>query len=234
VADPDRQWLSPSVGDYLKAIWSVAGTGVTSTKEVSERLSIAPASVTNMFARLRDMGLVEYKRYQGATLTKRGRREALRLVRRHRLIETFLLEHLGYSWQDVHDEAERLEHAVSDKFTERLAEFLGYPEHSPYGHPIPQTDGSLPPERSYPLSEATVGCRVRISEVNDEDASILDHLWQRRLVPGRLLNVIEMRALDGVITVEDEDGALHALGESLASSILVQGFPESREREEEF
>jgi DtxR family transcriptional regulator, Mn-dependent transcriptional regulator len=103
---------SVSVGDYVKAIWEVAGSGAASTKDVAERLSIAPPSVTNMFARLQEMGLVEYERYRGASLTERGRGEALRLVRRHRLIETFLLEHLGYSWEEVHEEAERLEHAV--------------------------------------------------------------------------------------------------------------------------
>src|ERR687896_1128158 len=134
---------SVSVGDYVKAIWEVAGSGAASTKDVAERLSIAPPSVTNMFARLQEMGLVEYERYRGATLTQRGREEALRLVRRHRLIETFLLEHLGYSWEEVHEEAERLEHAVSDGFTERLAEFLDHPDHDPHGGPIPAGDGTL-------------------------------------------------------------------------------------------
>jgi DtxR family transcriptional regulator, Mn-dependent transcriptional regulator len=86
-----------------------------------------------MFARLQEMGFVEHERYRGASLTKRGRAEALRLVRRHRLVETFLLEHLGYSWEDVHEEAERLEHAVSGRFAERLAEFLGHPDHDPHG-----------------------------------------------------------------------------------------------------
>jgi DtxR family Mn-dependent transcriptional regulator len=229
MVDPDRRRLSPSIGDYLKAIWVVAGTGVASTKDVSEHLSITPASVTNMFARLRDMGLVGYERYKGASLTDEGRTEALRLLRRHRLIETFLLEHLGYSWQDIHEEAESLEHAVSDEFTERLAKFLGHPEHNPYGDPIPAADGAPPPECSHPLSEATVGCRVRISKVRDEDASILEHLWQRGLVPGRLLNVIEARVLDGVITVEDESGTSHALGGPLVNSIFIQSFPENRE-----
>src|SRR5919206_1347317 len=101
---------SSSVGDYLKAVWelAVASGGTASTKDVAARLSISPASVSNMFARLQEMGMVGYERYRGATLTERGRKEALRLVRRHRLIEIFLLEHLGYDWQEVHDEAERL------------------------------------------------------------------------------------------------------------------------------
>lgn len=218
---------SVSVGDYVKAIWEVAGSGVASTKEVAERLSIAPPSVTNMFARLQEMGLVEYERYRGASLTERGRKEALRLVRRHRLIETFLLEHLGYSWQEVHEEAERLEHAVSDGFTERLAEFLGHPDHDPHGDLIPAADGTFEPDDSFPLGEAVAGERVRIFKVSD-DVSTLDYLGERKLVPGRRLSIKEVRDLDGVITVEDEDGEAHALGESLAGSIFVRRDANSR------
>jgi DtxR family transcriptional regulator, Mn-dependent transcriptional regulator len=213
---------SASVEDYVKAIWEVAGSGAASTKDVAERLSIAPPSVTNMFVRLQEMGLVEYERYRGASLTRRGREEALRLIRRHRLIETFLLEHLGYSWREVHEEAERLEHAVSDGFTERLAEFLGHPDQDPHGDPIPAADGSLAPDDSFPLGEATAGQRVRISKVGD-DPSTLEYLGDHGLVPGRLLSVREVRDLDGVITVEDEDGESHALGAPLAGAVFVRG-----------
>ena len=214
--------ISTSVGDYLKAIWSVAGTGSASTNALSERLSVAPASVSNMFVRLQEMGLARHERYHGASLTDSGRVEALRLVRRHRLIETFLLEHLGYHWQEVHDEAERLEHAVSDGFTERLAEFLGHPQHDPHGDPIPAADGTLVPEDSFPLAEAAAGTRVRISRVRDDDAPMLDYLEDRGLVPGRPLSVLEVRALDGVVTIEDERGKTHALGEPLARSVFVR------------
>jgi DtxR family transcriptional regulator, Mn-dependent transcriptional regulator len=213
---------SASVEDYVKSIWEVAGSGAASTKDVAERLSIAPPSVTNMFVRLQEMGLVEYERYRGASLTRRGREEALRLIRRHRLIETFLLEHLGYSWREVHEEAERLEHAVSDGFTERLAEFLGHPGQDPHGDPIPAADGSLVPDDSFPLGEATAGQRVRISKVGD-DPSTLEYLGDHGLVPGRLLSVREVRDLDGVITVEDEDGESHALGAPLAGAVFVRG-----------
>ena len=170
---------SSSVGDYLKAILEVGGSGAASTKDVADRLSVASASVTNMFARLQEMGLVEYERYRGASLTERGREEALRLVRRHRLIETFLLEHLGYSWQEVHEEAERLEHAVSDGFTGRLAEFLGHPDRDPHGDPIPTADGTLAAEESFSLDEAVVGDRVRISRVKHEGAAVLAFLGER-------------------------------------------------------
>lgn len=214
---------STSVGDYLKAIWEVGGSGAASTTDVADRLSVASASVTNMFARLQEMGLAEYERYRGASLTERGREEALRLVRRHRLLETFLLEHLGYSWQEVHEEAERLEHAVSDGFTERLAAFLGHPDHDPHGAPIPAADGTLAAEESFPLDEVPVGDCVRISRVKHEDAAVLSFLGERELVPGRLVEVKEVRALDGVVTVEDEDGVLHSLGRPLVDLIFVRG-----------
>jgi DtxR family Mn-dependent transcriptional regulator len=212
---------SASVEDYVKAIWEVAGSGAASTKDVAERLSIAPPSVTNMFVRLQEMGLVEYERYRGASLTRRGREEALRLIRRHRLIETFLLEHLGYSWREVHEEAERLEHAVSDGFTERLAEFLGHPDQDPHGDPIPAADGSFAPDDSFPLGQAEAGQRVRISKVGD-DPSVLEYLGEHGLVPGRLLSVREMRELDGVVIVEDEEGGSHPLGEPLARAVFVR------------
>src|SRR5215212_2005715 len=217
-----KEHYSSSVGDYIKAIWDLGGVGSASTKDVADRLLVSPASVFNMFVRLQEMGLAEYERYQGASLTERGRVEALRLVRRHRLIETFLLEHLGYDWQEVHQEAERLEHAVSDGFTERLAELLGHPDHDPHGDPIPSAEGTLEVDDSFTLSQAVTGQRLRISKVRDEDAAMLDHLGERNLVPGRWLSVREVRALDGVVIVEDEEAEFHALGEPLARSIFVR------------
>ena len=216
------QPLSSSIGDYVKVVWELAGSGAASTTEIAGRLSVAPASVTKMLGRLQELGLVRYERYHGASLTERGRAEALRLVRRHRLIETFLLEHLGYSWQDVHEEAERLEHAVSDNFTERLAELLGHPARDPHGAPIPGADGVLAAEDSFPLGDATVGGRVRITRVHNEEAPVLAYLGERGLVPGRSLEVKEVRELDGVVTVEDEEGVPHSLGAPLARSIFVE------------
>jgi len=212
---------SSSVGDYLKAIWELSEEGAASTKDVADRLSISSASVTNMFVRLREMGLAEYERYRGATLTEAGRLEALRLLRRHRLIENFLLECLGYSWEEVHEEAESLEHAVSDGFTDRLAEFLGHPEHDPHGDPIPAKDGTLEPDDSFPLATAATGQRVRIYRVGDEEPAKLAYLEEHGLMPGSLLEVREVRAPDGVVIVEDEDGETLTLGVPLASSVYV-------------
>ena len=186
---------------------------------------MSSASVTGMFGRLQEMELVRYERYRGASLTDAGLAEALRLVRRHRLIETFLMEHLGYLWQEVHEEAERLEHAVSDEFTERLAELLGHPARDPHGDPIPAADGTLVLESSKPLSEAQVGRRVRIVKVDNESTSVLNHLGERGLVPGRTVSVKEVRSVDGVVTVEDELGEEHPLGESLACAIFVEDAP---------
>src|ERR671921_63522 len=217
---------SSAMGDYLKAIWEIAGSEAASTKDVAGRLSISAASVTNMFGRLQELSLVQYERYRGESLTGRGLAEALRLVRRHRLIETFLTEYLAYSWQDVHEEAERLEHTVSDKFTERLAKLLGHPDRDPHGDLIPAADGTFASERSKPLSESEAGQRVHIIRVSDESASVLNHLGERGLIPGRVLRVKEVRSLDGVVTVEDEGGDEHSLGEALARAIFVQAVAE--------
>jgi DtxR family Mn-dependent transcriptional regulator len=217
---------STSVGDYLKAIWELSEEGTASTKEVADRLSISSASVSNMFVRLREMGLAEYERYHGASLTEAGRLEALRLLRRHRLIETFLLECLGYSWDEVHKEAESLEHSVSDAYTERLAEFLGHPEHDPHGDPIPAKDGTLEPDDSFPLSEAAAGQRLRVFRVGPEDAPTLAVLEGSGLLPGKVLTVREVRALDEVVTVEVEDGETRTLGGPLAGSVFVRSASE--------
>src|ERR671912_2998671 len=175
---------SASVGDYLKAMWETAGSEAASTKGIADRLSVSSASVTNMFARLQGMGLALYEPYRGASLTRRGLAEALRLVRRHRLIETFLLEHLGYSWEYVHEEAERLEHAVSDEFTDRLAQLLGHPDRDPHGDLIPTQDGTMPPEDSLPLNLSREDALVEVARVALEDAAALSYLGERGLVPG--------------------------------------------------
>lgn len=213
--------ISTSVGDYLKAIWSVAGNGWASTNELSGRLSVSSASVSSMLARLPKMGFADYEPYHEASLTEHGRMEALRLVRRHCLIETFLLEQLGYALTDLHDEADRLEHAVSDEFTERLAQLLVYPGHDPHGDPIPAPDGTIEQEPEKSLSESEPGSRVRISRVEHRDKLALAYLADRGLVPGELVRVKEVRALDGVVTVEDQEDVSHTLGAPLAGSIFV-------------
>jgi DtxR family transcriptional regulator, Mn-dependent transcriptional regulator len=223
---------SSSVGDYLKAIWELseerAAEGAASTNDVAERLSFSAASVSNMFGRLREMGLAEYERYHGARLTEEGRAEALRLLRRHRLIETFLSECLGYSWEEVHEEAEGMEHSVTDAFTERLAAFLGHPAQDPHGDPIPSADGTLEADDSFPLAAATPGQRVRVYRVGDEGPAKLAYLEELGLTPGRLLEVREVRALDGVVVVEDEAAETRSIGGPLAGSVFVRSASEGR------
>jgi DtxR family transcriptional regulator, Mn-dependent transcriptional regulator len=226
---------SSSVGDYLKAIWELSEEGATegaaegaaSTNDVAERLSFSAASVSNMFGRLREMGLVEYERYRGATLTEEGRVEALRLLRRHRLIETFLLEYLGYSWEEVHEEAESMEHSVTDAFTERLAALLEHPVQDPHGDPIPTADGTLEADDSFPLAAATPGQQVRVYRVEDEEPAKLAYLEELGLTPGRLLEVRDVRAIDGVVVVEDEAAETRSIGGPLAASVFVRSASES-------
>lgn len=225
-----RRPLSVSMGDYLKAVWELAGDGAASTKQIAGRLGVRPASVTNMLGRLRKMGLVEHERYRGASLTRRGREEALRLVRRHRLIEIFLTERLGYPWQEVHEAAQKLEHGLFDEgFAERLAEHLGHPERDPYGAPIPAADGFPVFEGDLPLSEAEVGGRVLISRVRDEDGRVLDYLAERGITPGKYLAITETRAVDSVVIVEDEKGHRHPLGLPVSASIFVRDHSEGND-----
>src|ERR687895_900599 len=150
--------LTPSVEDYLKAIYRLTPQGrPASTSDIAQRLDLTPASVSGMVKRLSEQGLLEHVPYKGVQLTAEGRRAALRMVRRHRLIEAYLVAFLGYSWDTVHDEAERLEHAVSDTMVERMATALGHPEVDPHGDPIPSADGSIHELACTALADVPVG-----------------------------------------------------------------------------
>ena len=141
------------VEDYLKAIYEIElGGDAAATNDIAQRLAIAPASVSGMVRRLADQGLVSYERYRGVRLTSSGRRVALRTLRRHRVIETYLVRALGYPWDRVHDEAERLEHAASDELIDRMAAALGDPAFDPHGAPIPSRDGAVDEGRPVPLA----------------------------------------------------------------------------------
>jgi DtxR family transcriptional regulator, Mn-dependent transcriptional regulator len=184
--------ISVAIGDYLKTIWALArGGSAVATSAIAERLGVSPASVSGMVPRLQDQGWVTHERYRGVRLTAAGEREAVRLVRRHRLIETFLIEYLGYSWEEVHDEAEALEHAISDRFTERLAERLGHPSHDPHGDPIPTVGGGFPATPDTPLSAVAVGGRMRVSRLRTQDADGLGELDRLGIRPGQELRVLD-------------------------------------------
>ncbi len=197
----DSSNISTSVGDYLKAIWTVAGTEQAANNALAEQLGISAASVSGMVNKLQDMGMVEYERYQGVRLTKKGQREAMRLIRRHRLLETFLIEYLDYNWDEVHAEAEAIEHVISDRLTERLAKLLGYPSHDPHGDPIPEADGSMPDTPNTPLAELAVGETLAISRLMTQDADVLNHLAKLGIQPGQELRVLEREPLGGLVHI---------------------------------
>lgn len=192
---------SISVEDYLKTVWLIAQEGAASTSALAEQLGIAAPSVSAMLGKLQDADFVLHERYHGVTLTERGKREALRLLRRHRLVETFLLEHLGYGWDEVHDEAERLEHAVSDHFTERLAEFLGHPSHDPHGDPIPNADGTLPDTPNTPLAEVDVGQGLEVARLLSQAPDVLTYIADLGIQPGVQLKVTRREPVGGLVYV---------------------------------
>ncbi|MGD8601252.1 MAG: metal-dependent transcriptional regulator, partial [Gemmatimonadota bacterium] len=166
--------LSPSVEDYLKAIYGLCESGdAASTSSIAEALEIQPASVTGMVKRLAESGLLEHVPYRGVRLTPTGAREALRVLRRHRILETYLCERLGYSWDDVHGEAERLEHAASDALIEKMAAALEFPRHDPHGAPIPTRAGDIETVDPVTLADARPGDRLRIRAVKDEHSDDL-------------------------------------------------------------
>src|SRR5215211_845729 len=169
--------LTRSVEDYLKAIYQLSPEGrAASTSEIAHLLALSAPSVTGMVKRLSEQGLLEHVPYRGVQLTPEGRRAALRMVRRHRLIEAYLVAFLGYSWDTVHEEAERLEHAVSDTMAERMAAALGHPSVDPHGDPIPDADGSIHELACTPLSDIPVGETVEIRRVAESAPERLRYL----------------------------------------------------------
>src|SRR5689334_20901758 len=160
--------LTAPVEDYLKAIYAIGGgTGAAATNDIAQRLDLAPASVSGMVRRLADQGLLAYERYHGVKLTESGRRAALRTLRRHRVIEAYLAQALGYPWDRVHEEAERLEHAASDELVDRMAAAIGEPTTDPHGAPIPSRDGIMEAKPLLALVDVDVGHVVRIRMVGD-------------------------------------------------------------------
>ena len=198
--DPTHEVLTRSAEDYLKAIYTLtADGGAAANSTLAQALDLAPASVSGMVRRLADQGLLDYEPYRGATLTAGGRRIALRMLRRHRLIESYLVAHLGYTWDTVHEEAERLEHAVSDTLVERIAKVLGDPLEDPHGDPIPGPDGTLAEVVYVVLTEVEVGREVEIRRVQTSQADRLRYLSGAGLMPGTRLRVVAREPFAGPI-----------------------------------
>jgi DtxR family Mn-dependent transcriptional regulator len=216
--------LSKSVEDYLKAIYGLSqGSDSASTTAIAEALEIQPASVTGMIKRLAAIGLLEHVPYRGVRLTKPGESEALRVLRRHRILETYLCGRLGYHWDDVHAEAERLEHAASDELIEHMADALGFPSHDPHGAPIPSKAGEIETIDLATLADAAPGARVRIRAVRDEEADELRSMAADGLVPGVSIRVDEGPDREGVVhvVVGGEGGASLVVENDLAGRIYV-------------
>lgn len=196
--------LSASVEDYVKAIYTLTeyepGASVATT-DLAARVRVGLSTTSGMVRRLEGLGLVEHAPYRGVTLTAAGIQRALRVVRRHRLIELYLVQALGMSWDEVHEDAERLEHAVSDRVEARMAAALGEPEYDPHGDPIPRRDGSVPPPRLLTVATAPVGTIGQLARVSDHDPAILRYLDELGVQLGATVEVIERAPFDGPITI---------------------------------
>ena len=213
---------SMAVEDYLKTIYALCTSNQpAATSAIAERLGIAAGSVTGMLKRLAEQGLVEHVPYYGARLTPNAERQAVRLIRRHRVLELFLVEVLGYTWDRVHEEAERLEHAVTDELIDRMARVLGEPVADPHGAPIPSNQGTFV-EHQYPsMEEMAVGSRAVLRRVQDEDPEALRYLAALELVPGTEVELLERSPFNGPLKLQV--GAHERfVGPELARSLQVE------------
>lgn len=215
--------LTEPVEDYLKVIYDIERSGdAAATNDIAQRLQIAPASVSGMVQRLAEQGLLSYERYKGARLTAAGRRAALRTLRRHRVIEAYLVKALGYAWDGVHEEAERLEHAASDGLIDRMAAAIGEPVTDPHGAPIPSRDGTVDETPHRTLADIAAGARSRVVRVGDEDADLLRHLASLGLRPGTEVVVTDRAPFDGPLTLRVGTKRVQ-VGPALAARIQVEG-----------
>jgi DtxR family Mn-dependent transcriptional regulator len=195
--------LSSVAQDYLKVIWTAQewSQDRVSTKLLAERIGVSASTVSEAVRKLADQGLVEHARYGAITLTEEGRRAAITMVRRHRLLETFLMHELGYSWDEVHDEAEVLEHAVSETLMERIDAKLGYPDRDPHGDPIPSVDGAVPTPPARQLSRFQAGESGRVARISDADPAMLRYFDSVGIALDTLITVVERRDFAGTIAV---------------------------------
>jgi DtxR family Mn-dependent transcriptional regulator len=214
--------VSSSVQDYAKAIYSLGRSGDSvTTSALADRLHVSPASASAMVKRLASLGLVRHERYHGVRLTAAGERVALEVMRHHRLLELYLAEALGMSWDRVHDEAEVLEHAISPELSELIATKLGNPTHDPHGDPIPTRDGEIDEGATRALADLQPGDRGVFARISDSDPDMLRYLSERGIVPGTELEVRGREPFGGPLSVLSA-GRQHALGLPLARAIRVE------------
>lgn len=216
--------LTQSAQDYLKHIFELTeGGGAASTNDLASRLGVKPASVTGMVQKLAaaEPPLLDYQKHQGVRLTPEGTLAALEVLRHHRLLESWLVRSLGYTWDEVHDEACRLEHFISEDFESRMAAALGNPERDPHGDPIPSAELVMPEYETDPLSSLRPTQRAVIRRVNDENPEFLRYLDNLGLVPGVKLEVSAYSSFDNNLTIS-VDGNSYVLGLSITSKIYVE------------
>jgi DtxR family Mn-dependent transcriptional regulator len=211
-----------AVEDYLKTVFELQrDQGKVATTALAERMGVAPASATGMIKRLASLRLVRHDPYQGVLLTRAGEKVALEVLRHHRLLELYLAEALGYTWDQVHDEADRLEHVISEEFEAKIFEALGQPTRDPQGEPIPSKDGRMPAADHESLSELQAGATGVISQVSKSNPEMLRYLGERGLVPEAPVEVLEKAPFNGPITVKTGETS-HILGRDLARHIRVE------------
>jgi DtxR family Mn-dependent transcriptional regulator len=210
------------VEDYLKAIYELERAGdPAGTNEIAQRLAIAPASVSGMIRRLAKQRLLAHERYRGVRLTAAGKRVALRTIRRHRVIEAYLTRALGFSWDRVHDEAERLEHAASDELVDRMAKAIGEPATDPHGAPIPTREGKIAERPMLALDALAPRERGRVVEVSDEDAERLRYLGSLGLRPGARVQLLDRAPFGGPLRLR-VGAKEQVIGAELAGTVLVE------------
>ena len=217
--------ITHAVQDYLKAVYALAGEeGRASTNELAQELGVSPASVTGMIQKLAasDPPLLDYQKHRGVALTKQGRSAALRTIRHHRLIEMFLHEALGFSWDEVHEEAERLEHVISERLEERIAESLGDPSHDPHGDPIPTRDLKIPPSLNIRLSEMRPDQMAVIRRVRDTDPQLLRYLRNLGITPGAEVRAQEYSTFDENLHLKITGGNEIVLGPRVTRQVYVE------------
>ncbi len=223
--DGSIQELAPRISDCLKVIYAMQERGQkVSTSAVSERLGVSDATVTMLFKDFAVVGWVEHVPYRGVRLTELGERKAMEVIRHHRLLELYLARQLGYSWDKVHEEADKLEHVISEEFEDKIDSLLGYPTVDPHGDPIPSKDGIISSRSGRSLLELENGQHARVLRVNDQDAEKLRYLGQLGLYPEVNVQVIERAPFGGPLRILVGDApnqTEHQLGVGLAEHIIV-------------
>jgi DtxR family Mn-dependent transcriptional regulator len=210
-----------AIEDYLKTIYTLSEVeSPVSTSRIAEARQVKAGSATNMLQRLAKLNLVNYEKHYGVTLTRNGQKIALEVLRHHRLIELYLIEALGFSWDEVHEQADILEHVISEKLEERIAAALGHPTFDPHGDPIPGKDGTIVSLDYRPLATLTVGESAIVARIVEDNSELLRYLAELGLMPGTAVRILEIAPFDGPITIEI-GGDTKVVGSGVAQEVLV-------------